>query len=72
MLEAVARRIASELDPEEKNAVLDQSVGGSVPSTIDRRLLAASGRALGGAPLTPDQKRRVRAAFLGFCRRSTA
>jgi hypothetical protein len=50
-------------------AILKESVGGSVPSQIDRQLLLAGSQALGGTPLTPDQKRRVRAAFLEGCRK---
>jgi hypothetical protein len=50
-------------------AVLKESVGGSVPSQVDRRLLVAGSQALGGAQLTPQQKRTVRAAFLDACRK---
>ncbi len=67
-LEAAARRIAGELNTEEMEAVLQESVGGSVPSQVDRRLLVAGSQALGGAQLAPEQKRRVRAAFLRVCR----
>lgn len=70
-LEDVAKRIASELNPEEMEAVLKESVGGSVPSQIDRRLLVDGTQATGGAQLTSEQKRRVRAAFLDACRRSS-
>lgn len=68
-LEASAQRIARELNAEEMEAVLNESVGGSVPSQVDRRLLVAGSQALGGAQLTPEQKRRVRAAFLDVCRK---
>lgn len=68
-LEAAAQRIARELNAEEMEAVLNESVGGSVPSQVDRRLLVAGSQALGGAQLTPEQKRRVRAAFLDVCRK---
>ena len=68
-LEAAAHRIAKELTSEEMAAVLIDSVGGSVPSQLDRRLLVAGSQALGGAQLTPEQKRRVRAAFLDACRK---
>lgn len=68
-LEVAARRIADELKPEEMEAILKESVGGSVPSQIDRQLLVAGSQALGGAPLTPEQKRHVRAAFLEGCRK---
>lgn len=68
-LEAVALRIASTLSPEEMDAILKDSEGGSVPSHIDRQLLVAGTQATGGAPLSSDQKRRVRAAFLGACRK---
>lgn len=69
-LEGVAERIAGELSPEEMEAVLKDSVGGSVPSQIDRRLLVAGTQATGGVALTPEQKRRVRTAFLDACRRA--
>lgn len=68
-LEAVAASIAGELNAEEMEAVLKDSVGGSVPSLIDRRLLVAGTQATGGAPLTSQQKRRAREAFLEACRR---
>lgn len=68
-LDLAAQRIAEELKPEEMEAILKESVGGSVPSQIDRRLLLAGSQALGGTPLTPEQKRRVRAAFLESCRK---
>lgn len=67
-LEAAAQRIAGELNGEEMGAVLKESVGGSVPSQLDRRLLVAGSQALGGTPLTPGQKRRLRTAFLDACR----
>ena len=67
LLEEVAGRIAVELNPEEMEAVLKDSVGGSVPAQIDRRLLVAGTRATGGVALTSEQKRRVRAAFLDAC-----
>ncbi len=69
-LDGVAERIAGELIPEEMEAVLKDSVGGSVPSQIDRRLLVAGAQATGGVALTPEQKRRVRMAFLDACRRA--
>lgn len=68
-LEAAAQRIAAELNDEEMEAVLNESVGGSVPSQVDRRLLVAGSQALGGAQLTPQQKRSVRVAFLDACRK---
>jgi hypothetical protein len=68
-LEAAAEKIAGELNAEEMEAVLKDSVGGSVPSQLDRRLLVAGTQALGGAQLSPDQKRRVRAAFLNACKK---
>ncbi|HWN68799.1 MAG TPA: NYN domain-containing protein [Haliangium sp.] len=70
-LEGVAQRIAGELNPEEMDAVLKESAGGSIPALIDRRLLLAGTQATGGAQLTPQQKRRVRAAFLDTCRKSS-
>jgi uncharacterized LabA/DUF88 family protein len=69
-LEGVAEGIAGELNAEEMDAVLKESVGGSVPAHIDRRLLLAGTQATGGAQLTPEQKRRVRAAFLAACRKA--
>lgn len=68
-LEVAAQRIAGELNAEEMEAVLKESIGGSVPSQVDRRLLVAGSQSLGNAQLTPEQKRRVRAAFLDACRR---
>jgi NYN domain len=67
-LEAAAQLFARELNAEEMEAVLKESVGGSVPSQVDRRLLVAGSQSLGGAQLTPEQKRRVRSAFLDLCR----
>ncbi len=69
-LDGIAQGIAGELNAEEMDAVLQESVGGSVPAQIDRRLLLAGAQATGGAHLTPEQKRRVRAAFLEACRKS--
>ncbi len=68
-LELAAQRIADELNAEEMEAVLTASVGGSVPSQIDRRLLVAASQAL-GAELTPQQKRHIRSVFLDRCRRA--
>lgn len=68
-LEAAAERIASEFESEEIEAVLKDSVTGSLPSHVDRRLLVAGSQALGGMPLLPEQKRRVRTAFLDACQR---
>lgn len=69
-LEMAAQRVASDLTSEEKDGVLAESGGGggSVPPELDRRLLVAGSQALGGAPLTPEQKRRIRAAFLDVIR----
>jgi formylmethanofuran dehydrogenase subunit A len=69
-LEAVAQRIASELNAEEKEAVLKESAGNSVPAQIDRRLLSAGTQVTAGALLTPEQKRRLRTAFLDTCRKA--
>jgi uncharacterized LabA/DUF88 family protein len=69
-LEAAAQQIASKLNDEEMEAVLKESVGGSVPAELDRRLLAAGSQALQGTQLTPAQKRLVRAAFLEACRKT--
>lgn len=68
-LETAAQQIAGKLNVEEMEAVLKESVGGSVPAEIDRRLLVAGSQALDGTQLTPAQKRRVRAAFLDACRK---
>lgn len=70
-LPAVAQRVADSLSPEEIGAVLQESAGGSVPPILDRRLLLEGSRAL-GAPLTPELKRLVRAAFLAACRGKAA
>lgn len=70
-LDVAALRIAGEMNAEETKAILIESVGGSVPSQIDRRLLVAGSQALGGVQLTPEQKRRVRIAFLDACRKLT-
>jgi len=67
-LSNVARKMASDLSPEEIYAVLQESAGGSVPAQIDRRLLVAGSLALGGVELTSDQKRQLRVAFLAICR----
>jgi uncharacterized LabA/DUF88 family protein len=69
-LEAAAQRIVDELSPDELEAVLRESFGGSVPSHLDRKLLLAGTQATGGAPLAPDQKRRARAIFLEACRKA--
>lgn len=67
-LTAVARQLASELTTEERDAVLKESVGGSVPTHIDRRLLTNGGNELSGALLTPEQKRNLRSAFRAACK----
>lgn len=67
-LSAVARQLASELTAEERDAVLKESVGGSVPAHIDRRLLTNGGNELSGALLTPEQKRNLRSAFRAACK----
>lgn len=68
-LEAAAGRIAGEMNAEERDAVLKESVGGSVPPEVDRRLLVAGSQALGGAQLNPMQKRQIRGAFLLACKK---
>lgn len=70
-LTAVAQRVAGSLTAEEIEAVLLESSGVSVPPILDRRLLLEGSRAL-GAPLTPELKRQVRAAFLAACRGKAA
>ena len=66
-LVGVAQRIAEGLTVEEIEAVLQESVSGSVPSSLDRRLLLEGSRA-NGSPLTPELKRLIRATFLAACR----
>lgn len=68
-LEAVAQRIAGELSAEEMEALLKESIGGSVPPQVDRRLLVAGSQALGDKLLDSKEKRRIRAAFLDACRK---
>lgn len=68
LLAATGQRVAWELTTEEMNAALIESAGGSVPTHIDRRLLTAGTRVTGGALLTAEQKRTMRAAFLEACR----
>lgn len=68
-LASVALRIAAALSSEERNALVQDSGIVSVPSLIDRRLLVAGTQATGGLPLTPDQKRQIRAAFIEECRK---
>jgi hypothetical protein len=67
-LVAVARQLAVELTAEERDAVLKESVGGSVPAHLDRRLLTNGGNELSGALLTPEQKRTLRSAFRAACK----
>ncbi|MGC4093465.1 MAG: NYN domain-containing protein [Polyangiaceae bacterium] len=66
-LGALAARLAREVDPEELRAVLQESLSGTLPAAVDRRLLVAGSSAL-GAQLGPEQKRQLRAAFLAACR----
>lgn len=66
-LDVIARRIAEELRPEEREAMLTASAGGSVPAHIDRQLLLAGSQSL-GCQLTGPQKREIRTAFLAACR----
>lgn len=70
-LGAIADRIAAALSTEEKEAVLAESVGGSVPANVDRRLLGAGSEAAEGALLTPEQKWQLGRRFLDACRGST-
>jgi len=65
-LTAVAIAVAAELTAEEIEAVLRDSVGGSVPFQLDRRILVAGSQALGGS-LEPAEKRTLRSAFLDAC-----
>ncbi len=68
-LVTVARRIVDELSDEEREAVLAEAQSGAVPPQVDRRLLIAGSQAMGGDPLTSQQKRHVRNAFLDACQR---
>jgi uncharacterized LabA/DUF88 family protein len=70
VLAGVAQRIAEELDPELKGVMLPEPGTGSLPSEVDRRLLIAATQAMGGVPLTADQKRSLRALFLEAWRNS--
>lgn len=67
-LEALAQKIAGELKPEEKQAILASATGGSVPATEDRKLLVAASQQL-ETELTPPQKRLLRRAFLEACKK---
>ena len=67
-LSAVAKRVADDLSSEELQAVLQESLGGLLPNHIDRKLLIAGSSTLAGTTLSSDQKRQLRAAFIGFCR----
>ena len=67
-LEAAAQRVARELTAEEREAVLKEAAGGAIPAQVDRRLLLAGSEAMDGSPLTSEQKRRLRAAFVEACR----
>lgn len=69
-LEATARAIANELTGEEKAAVLNQSIGGSVPSQVDRKLLTRGAGLANSSTLTSAQKRLLRKAFLKACQTS--
>jgi len=66
-LEELAERVASELNREQMEAALNDSLSGPLPSELDRRLLIAGSR-LTGNTLTLLEKRRIRAAFLAACR----
>ena len=68
MLQELAGSLARELSPEAMAAVLKDSVGGSVTPQIDRQLLLAGTQANGGATLSTEDKRGMRAAFLAACR----
>ena len=69
-LTAVARRVANELGPETLEAARQESLSGSLPPPIDRRLLLAGSNELGGAALSSEQKRALRTAFLELLRQS--
>lgn len=68
-LASVALRIAVALSSEERSGLIQEAGVVSVPSLIDRRLLVAGTQATGGLPLTPEQKRQIRAAFIEECRK---
>jgi hypothetical protein len=63
----VAQRIVDSLAFEEIEVAVQESAGGPVPFVYDRRLLLEGSRAH-GAPLTPELKRQIRAAFVAACR----
>lgn len=68
-LASVAQKIAAALSAEERVGLVHESGVISVPSLIDRRLLVAGTQATGGAALSPEQKRLIRAAFIEECRK---
>lgn len=67
-LAAVARRLANELGPAELDAIRAEFSNGLLPARIDRRLLVAGSNEVGGAALTSEQKRELRAAFIDILR----
>ncbi|HET9933067.1 MAG TPA: NYN domain-containing protein, partial [Polyangiaceae bacterium] len=69
-LSAVARRVANELGPTELETVRHEFSSGLLPSRIDRRLLVAGSSEIGGAALTSEQKRELRAEFIRVLRES--
>jgi uncharacterized LabA/DUF88 family protein len=71
VLQSVAERLADQLDPELMSLMLTEAPGGSLPSEVDRRLLIAATQAVGGVPLTAEQKRSLRALFLDACQSSS-
>jgi uncharacterized LabA/DUF88 family protein len=67
-LSAVARRIAQDLSREELEVTRQESLSGSLPPQVDRRLLLAGSNEVGGAALSSEQKRELRAAFIDLLR----
>ena len=68
LLDDAAFEIADTLNPDEVDEALEMAEKGSVPATIDRRLLISGTQALGGGQLSNEQKRWIRAAFVEACR----
>ncbi len=68
LLVVIAKKLAAQLDSSELNLVLQESFGGTIPATIDRQLLLAATHSFGDCPLSPEDKRQLRVAFLDSCR----
>jgi hypothetical protein len=66
-LQAVAEAVASQILPDELEAIVATATEHQLPRDVDRVLLIGASRAL-AAELTGDQKQRVRVAFITACR----